>query len=106
VSGPALAIGRTALVDTGWQSDMRRRLADQAAALDAVLAKSGLKAAGGTSLFRLARHAAALALHERLARAHVWTRVFDRHAELMRFGLPADRAGLDRLAELLAHTHR
>jgi cobalamin biosynthesis protein CobC len=60
--------------------------------------KSGFTIAGGTSLFRLARHPDALKLHATLARRQIWCRRFDWADDLLRFGLPADAAGLDRLA--------
>jgi cobalamin biosynthetic protein CobC len=101
VSGPALAIGRAALSDQQWTDATRQRLKQQANELDAVLHAAGLDAAGGTSLFRLARHRDALAIHARLARQHIWTRSFDHAADLLRFGLPADESALARLASAL-----
>jgi cobalamin biosynthetic protein CobC len=53
-------------------------------------------------LFRLARHPHALKLHAALARRHIWCRSFDWADDLLRFGLPPDAAGLDRLAVALS----
>jgi cobalamin biosynthetic protein CobC len=101
VSGPALAIGRAALADTDWADRTRLRLAEQGARLDAVLDAVGLAVVGGTALFRLVRHARAKEAHEHLASRHIWTRVFEGRPDLLRFGLPPDQAGLDRLAAAL-----
>jgi cobalamin biosynthetic protein CobC len=47
---------------------------------------------GGTSLFRLYRVDDALAWQDRLARAHVWSRIFPYSKTFLRLGLPpADR---------------
>lgn len=102
VSGPALAIGAVALADRAWAEAMRARLRGEAAALDAVLAEAGLDLIGGTSLFRLARHPRAVALHEALARRHIWVRRFPAAPDRLRFGLPPDPAARDRLAGALA----
>jgi cobalamin biosynthetic protein CobC len=40
-------------------------------------------------------------LHAALARRHIWCRSFDWADDLLRFGLPSDDAGLDRLAAAL-----
>jgi cobalamin biosynthetic protein CobC len=100
-SGPALLIGAAALGDQPWADRTRRALEQQARALDQVLVKAGLTIAGGTPLFRLARHPQVLKLHAALAKQHVWCRSFDWADDLLRFGLPADAAGLDRLAAAL-----
>ncbi|MCX5479356.1 threonine-phosphate decarboxylase CobD [Kaistia geumhonensis] len=96
VSGPALAVGRAALSDTGWRDATRLRLAERRRRLDLVLARHSLAIAGGTDLFRLIGVADAGALHERLARRGVWTRVFAERPGFIRFGIPRD-ADLDRL---------
>jgi len=100
-SGPALAIGRAALLDAPWAGRTRTALKRQAEKLDAVLAGAGWSIAGGTTLFRLARHPEARLLHATLARNHIWCRSFDWADDLLRFGLPSDDAGLDRLAKAL-----
>jgi cobalamin biosynthesis protein CobC len=98
VSGPALVIGRAALSDQSWIAATRERLTRQAARLDAVLRAADLDIAGGTSLFRLARHRDARAIHTRLAQEQIWTRRFDHAGDLLRFGLPGDDVALQRLA--------
>ena len=100
-SGPALLIGTAALEDQPWADRTRNALQQQAGKLDDVLVQAGFAIAGGTQLFRLARHSHALKLHAALARQHIWCRSFDWADDLLRFGLPADDAGLDRLAVAL-----
>ena len=54
-----------------------------------------------TTLFRLVRHPHAPKRHAALAQRHIWCRRFDWADDLLRFGLPPDDAGLDRLAVAL-----
>jgi cobalamin biosynthetic protein CobC len=100
-SGPALLIGTEALGDQPWADRMRSALQEQARKLDEVLVEAGFAIAGGTPLFRLARHSQALKLHDALARRHIWCRSFDWADDLLRFGLPADAAEMDRLVAAL-----
>jgi cobalamin biosynthesis protein CobC len=102
-SGPALLIGATALGDQPWAERARRALEQQARALDEVLVKAGFAIAGGASLFRLVRHPQASKLHVELAKRHIWCRSFDWADDLLRFGLPPDAAGLDRLSVALSN---
>lgn len=92
VSGPALAIGAAALADRDWADATRARLAADAVRLDALMADAGATVAGGTDLFRLYNVAHAAAWQERLARAHIWSRVFPYSETLIRLGLPAPDA--------------
>jgi cobalamin biosynthetic protein CobC len=101
-SGPALAIGRAALLDAAWADRTRKTLKSQAAKLNAVLIAAGFAIVGGTALFRLVRHSDAKAQHAALARQHIWCRSFEAAEDLLRFGLPGDDAGLERLAAALA----
>jgi cobalamin biosynthetic protein CobC len=106
VSSTALAIGSAALGDTAWQTAAQSRLATDAARLRGLLERHGLTVLGGTGLFVLAETADALTLHERLARAGIWTRAFADHPTWLRFGLPAGGEGFDRLDRaLLQGTH-
>ena len=73
VSGPAIAIGTAALVDTPWQAAMRTRLAAEGEALGALLRAAGLDVLGGTALFRLAAHPRAAALFEGLGARGFWS---------------------------------
>jgi cobalamin biosynthetic protein CobC len=101
-SGPALAIGSAALRDRNWADSTRQQLAQQARKLDAILTAAGLTGAGGTALFRLVRHPHASSYHDALAAQHIWCRKFIWADDLLRFGLPPDQAGLERLADALA----
>jgi len=100
-SGPALLIGTAALGDQPWAERTRSALQHQADKLDELLAKAGFAIAGGTPLFRLARHPQALKRHVALARQQIWCRSFEWADDLVRFGLPSDAAGLERLAAAL-----
>jgi cobalamin biosynthetic protein CobC len=101
VSGPALVIGHSALSDSRWIDATRAKLNRQANRLDDILRSAGLDVIGGTSLFRLARHRDAQAIHARLADQQIWTRSFDHAGDLLRFGLPPDDAALQRLTTAL-----
>ncbi|MFD0980537.1 threonine-phosphate decarboxylase CobD [Tropicimonas aquimaris] len=97
VSGPALAIGATALTDTTWATRTRQRLSEDAARLDRMLARAGAPVVGGTDLFRLYDTADARALQDRLAEAHIWTRRFPYSDRWLRLGLPGSDDGWQRL---------
>jgi len=88
VSGPALRIGRAALCDSAWAQDTRARLDEDAAHLDALMIRAGAEHVGGCSLFRLYDVGDAAAWQERLARHHIWSRVFPYSASWLRLGLP------------------
>jgi cobalamin biosynthetic protein CobC len=102
VSAPALAVGTRALADQAWIETTRRRLAQAASRLDAILTGSGLELVGGTTLFRLVRTSAASELLHHLGRAGILTRVFPEHAAWMRFGLPAAEQDWQRLQIAMA----
>ena len=89
VSGPAQVVATAALNDPGWAVATRKRLAQDAARLDALMTAAGAGVAGGTSLFRLYRVDRAVAWQDRLARHHIWTRIFPYADDLIRLGLPA-----------------
>ena len=94
VSGPALEIGARALEDTAWAAQTRLRLAQDAERLDGLLTQQGAALVGGTTLFRLYEVDSAQAWQDRLARHHVWSRVFPYNPRWLRLGLPApDRWG-------------
>ncbi len=97
VSGAAIAIGSTALTDAEWLAATRARLHADAAALDKMLAAAGFASAGGSPLFRLARHEDAQGWFERLAKAGILVRRFEARPSWLRFGIAASDAGRMRL---------
>jgi cobalamin biosynthetic protein CobC len=102
VSGPAIAVGQTALADSAWSQAMRERLEGEARRLDAVLVGAGIEVVGGTSLFRLVRTTLADRLFHHLGDAGILARCFPGHAAWLRFGLPGSEAAWDRLHSALA----
>lgn len=98
VSGPALQIGATALTDHDWANRTRARLAIDAARLDQLMLGKGAEIQGGTDLFRLYRVDDAAQWQTRLAKHHIWSRIFPYSKTWLRLGLPAP----DRWAQLKA----
>ncbi|MDE1174049.1 MAG: threonine-phosphate decarboxylase CobD [Parvibaculaceae bacterium] len=101
VSGPALEIGRAALMDTDWKEAARTRLARDVSRLGGLLTRAGFTLAGGTHLFQLAESPEAPRWFDRLGRAGILVRAFESHPERLRFGLPGNEAAWSRLEEVL-----
>jgi cobalamin biosynthesis protein CobC len=101
VSGPAIAVGTSALADTAWIERTRERLATSTQRLDALLTDLALPIVGGTDLFRLVQTPAAHALFAHLGEAGIWVRAFADHPDWLRFGLPGDEAAWKRLKAAL-----
>lgn len=104
VSGPALAIGTSALADHDWLAQARARLTNECARLDQLLTRSGCTLIGGTPLFRLVTSANAPDLADRLARHGIHVRRFPSQPGWLRFGLPGAEADWQRLAQALRST--
>jgi cobalamin biosynthetic protein CobC len=102
VSGPAIAVGETALADQAWRKRTIARLIDDAARLDLMLAFASLEPIGGTSLYRLTRSANAKRLFEHLGHAGILVRRFDEQPDWLRWGLPGDENAWRRLNEALS----
>ena len=102
VSGPALAIGRTALSDEAWLQSAARRLTDDGRRFDELLSAAGFTVLGGTPLFRFTRHDDAPGMVQHLARHGIHVRAFFFAPERLRFGLPGDEKGFRRLSLALA----
>lgn len=102
VSGPAIAVGQRALADVEWQAATTRRLTGEVTRMDQIAATAGWTHAGGAELFRLYRTPDATAARDRLARAHIWSRIFPWSPNLIRLGLPGDEAEWHRLTAALA----
>ena len=86
VAGPTLDIGTRALCDVEWAEATRARLAADAERLDNLV---GWPLVGGTDLFRTYEVPDAAAMQDKLARGHVWTRIFPYSKPWIRLGLPA-----------------
>ena len=106
VSGPAVAAGRLALADDAWLAAARRSLAQEAAALDGVLAAAGLTPAGGTALFRGATCPDAPLLADRLGQAGILVRSFPDQPDRLRFGIPGSPEAWSRLRAALGHVRQ
>lgn len=102
VSGAAIAIGCRALRDNAWAEATSARLARDCVRLDEMAQLQGWRLVGGASLFRLYETPDALAVQEKLARSHIWSRVFAQQPAWLRLGLPGSEAEWTRLAEVLA----
>lgn len=102
VGGPAIEAGRAALADAAWQAATVARLADDAARLDTLADHVGWALVGGTALFRTYDTGDAAAAQERLARGHVWSRIFPYSHGWIRLGLPGDAAEWAQLEQALA----
>jgi len=100
VSGPSRWIASQALQDRPWQQQTRQQLPQQAQQLAQLLQSTGLNPAGSTALFQWITTPEAAEIHHRLAEQGILTRHFSKPASL-RFGLPADPAGFQRLATAL-----
>ena len=102
ISGAAIEIGRRALLDRAWADATRARLARDAERLDTLARSASWRFLGGTPLFRLYETGDAVAAQERLARAKIWSRIFDHQPEWLRLGLPGDETEWARLAAALS----
>jgi cobalamin biosynthetic protein CobC len=101
VGGAAMAIGAMALADQEWIAATRRRLPNEVAALNAILGRAGLTVVGGTPLFTLVNASRAWALYESLGQRGILARPFATAPRWLRFGLPPDDEGRQRLAAAL-----
>lgn len=100
VSGPALKAGTAALQDPDWANSTRQSLARDAQRLDQLAISRGAALVGGTDLFRLYEVDDAAQWQERLAKAHIWSRIFPYSRTYIRLGLPP-QTGWERLEAAL-----
>ena len=100
VSGPALKTGIAALSDPDWAAKTRQDLATAAQRLDHLALARGARLVGGTDLFRLYDVDNAAYWQDRLAQAHIWSRIFPYSKTFLRLGLPPKEAW-DRLEATL-----
>lgn len=101
VNGPGRWVARQALADSGWQAQMRVQLGREGERLHVLLAEQFGRRVVGTPLFGTVLTPQAAAIHEQLAREAILVRLLDRQDGL-RFGLPPDEAGWERLLATLA----
>jgi cobalamin biosynthetic protein CobC len=101
VSGPAISIATAALVDRPWVTETIQRLSDDARRADQLALQAGWQIIGGTTLFRLYDTGHAAAAQEKLARAHVWSRIFPYSGEWLRLGLPGNQTEWDQLSHAM-----
>lgn len=101
VAGPAISIAEQALADRFWHGQTCLRLSDDCARLDRLATEAGWQLVGGTSLFRTYACPDAQATQDRLARAHLWTRIFPYSKQWIRLGLPGTEAQWERLTRAL-----
>lgn len=101
VSGPAIHVGRGALLDDDWAERATQGLREDARRLDDLAATAGWTVAGGTALFRLYETPDAHSVQSGLARAHIWSRTFAWSTRWVRLGLPGNDAEWAQLASAL-----
>ncbi|MGA2054734.1 MAG: threonine-phosphate decarboxylase CobD [Bradyrhizobium sp.] len=102
VSGAAIEIGSRALLDREWADMTSARLERACSRLDAEVAHLGWILVGGTPLFRLYETGDANRAQDRLALAHIWSRVFPHQRGWLRLGLPGSEIEWARLSAALA----
>ncbi|GFE97158.1 MULTISPECIES: threonine-phosphate decarboxylase CobD [unclassified Gluconobacter] len=101
VSALALSAGRQALSDKDWLGRTKARLEQDAQRLAKILKRAGLTIKGNTLLFCLVSSDEAASLWAFLCGCGIVTRAFPERPTELRFGLPRDSAGWDRLERAL-----
>ncbi|MDO8178358.1 MAG: threonine-phosphate decarboxylase CobD [Undibacterium sp.] len=104
ISGPAQQIAHAALEDRAWQIDTRLYLQMAGTRLHRLLQEHGFSSSG-THLFQWCSDAALQGkteqLWQHLAGQGIWVRLFRDAARGLRFGLPPDEAGWQKLTAAL-----
>lgn len=101
VSHPARHVARTALLDHTWQAAQRQHLQREGERLTSYLRQAGFSHPQSTALFCTVATPLAASYHQQLAQLGILARCFDAPSAL-RFGLPPDEDGWQRLARALA----
>ncbi|WP_194789439.1 threonine-phosphate decarboxylase CobD [Pseudomonas sp. UFMG81] len=101
VSGPSRVLGQACFADGAAHAAQIARCAQASQRLATLLESHGFAPSGGCNLFQYVRGEQAAPLHEFLARRGILVRLFAQPAAL-RFGLPANEADEQRLAQALA----
>lgn len=100
IAGASRHVARAALLDRAWQEAAAKRLRHDSQRLAQLLSDAGLAPTGGCNLFQWLKTDRAESLHQRLARAGIFTRFFaEPHS--IRFGLPGREADWERLRAAL-----
>jgi cobalamin biosynthesis protein CobC len=102
VSGPALMLAEKAYGDAPAIAQIKADLKARRARLEAIFAKVEMQVLGGTDLFVLARHFQATWIHKALCEKHILVRKFTYQADWLRFGMPGDDVGFERLETALS----
>jgi cobalamin biosynthetic protein CobC len=105
ISNPGRYVAAKALLDKAWQHQTALDLTQNSQRLQQLLTESGLPPDGGCSLFQWLKTDAAGQLHDHLAQQGIYTRLFH-EPDSLRFGLPKDEAGWQRLKEALRQFNR
>ncbi|HUE93979.1 threonine-phosphate decarboxylase CobD [Pseudomonas sp.] len=101
ISGPSRVVATALLQDHAGQRLQRERLLADGERLATLLSAQGFAPTGGCALFQFCCTPSAAELHEFLAAQGILTRLFASPLSL-RFGLPADEQGWQRLQQALA----
>lgn len=101
ISGPSRVVATALLQDQAAQRQQRERLLADGERLAALLSAQGLAPSGGCALFQFCCTPQAAEWHAFLAARGILTRLFTRPLSL-RFGLPPDETGWQRLQQALA----
>jgi len=101
ISGPTRWLGAGLLEDRTGQQALQQRLTGDGQRLAELLREHGLPPTGGCALFQWIASEHAALLHEFLACNGILTRLFEQPPSI-RFGLPADEEGWQRLTRALA----
>lgn len=105
VAGPAREVAARALRDRDWQARQSERLTSAATRMRQLLGERNLKPSGGCVLFQHVQTDAARRLFDALANQGILVRRF-REPDSLRFGLPRDEDGWQRLEQALARSTR
>lgn len=100
LSHPSRYVATLALQDEAWQRQTSIDLHQQGQRLHQLLCAAGLPPSGGCHLFQWLQTPRAATVHDALAKQGILTRLFTDPASL-RFGLPKDEAGWQRLQQAL-----
>lgn len=100
ISHPGRYVASLALRDRDWQSRTVAALHQQGQRLRQLLLTTGFPVGGGCQLFQWLACDDAVSLHQQLARRGILTRLFNDPSSL-RFGLPGDESGWQRLEQAL-----